>query len=219
MQVLVNWNLTKKNQYFFLLTFVVVWINDSFCISQQLKTASATAILAALSLIVWTFSMRSVLDVNGDILPLLRPAPWAKMSRVYFPAHSNDGRSLSFALPMNRVHPDYQHPIYFRGSYRSPFGIQHQPPNFLYPYANDVHQDLKDINVMTNGLHARRTGFEDVIMPSFDSVPRHASFTDKSFLSFFSKVILPVRFVNRVSSFPNVRVTYKNITLTGIAIG
>jgi hypothetical protein len=197
-----------------------------FNLFQQLKTASATAILAALSFIVWSLPVSSVPDANGDTLPLTRPASWAKIGRVvYLPAYYHDGRSSSFVrsfLPINRVHPDYQHPIYFQGSYRSPFDViqQHQPSNFLYPYSNDVHQDLKDIDILNNGLQARRrTSFENVIMPSFDSVPRHASFTDKSFLAFFSKVIMPVRFVNRVSSFPNVRVSYKNITLTGIAIG
>lgn len=198
----------------------MILINYEFYIPQQLKTASGTAILAALSLAVWSFPVKSVFDVDGNILPLVHPSALAEINRVYFPAHYSDGRSSSFVLPINRVHPNYyQHPTYFQGSYRWPFDIQHQQPNFLYPYTNDNRQDLMDIKVMTNGLHARRTGFENVIMPSFDSVPRHASFTDKSFLSFLSKVVHPVRFVNRVSSFPNVRVTYKNITLTGLAIG
>ena len=202
----------------------VVFFLNLFCFPQQLKIASATAILAAFS--VWSIPVKSSFDDNGDILPLVYRSDLAKINRVYFPTQY--GRSSSFILPLNRViHSNYKHPMYFQGSYRSPFAIpNHQQLNFLYPFTNGIiRQDLVDINnVMTNELHARRaagSSFDHLIMPSFDSAPssRHASFTDKSFLSFLSGLVLPVRFVNRVSSFPNFRVTYKNITLTGLAIG
>lgn len=100
----------------------------------------------------------------------------------------------------------------------SPFSIQ--SPSILYPVVSaGAGHDLKNTGGVQNGMLVSRTVSNDVIMPSFDLVPRHVTFTDKSFLAFLSKVVMPVRVVNRISTFPNFRVTYKNITLTGIAIG
>ncbi|KAI9563853.1 hypothetical protein GHT06_011320 [Daphnia sinensis] len=181
---------------------------------SQSKTTMAI-IFAAFALAVWSSPAESLFGSDHQPVSSFRLIPWI---HVNLPVAYN-GQPSGLLYPIGSSHLVYNHRNYVPRTYSFPFGVKHQSPSFLSPMVSGVRHDWKDTSGVQNGMHIRRTVPEDVIMPSFDSVPRHASFTDKSFLSFLSKVVVPVRFVNRISTFPNIRVTYKNFTLTGLAIG
>ncbi|XP_057378628.1 uncharacterized protein LOC130700664 [Daphnia carinata] len=182
---------------------------------MKLKSKTTTAIIfAAFALAVWSSPAASLFNSGHEPVSSFRLIPWI---HVNLPVAYN-GQPSGLLYPIGSSHV-YNRRNYIPKTYSFPFGVQHQSTNFLHPMVSGIRHDWKDTSGVQNEKHIRRTVSEDVIMPSFDSIPRHASFTDKSFLSFFSKVVMPVRFVNRISTFPNIRVTYKNITLTGLAIG
>ncbi|KAK4027152.1 hypothetical protein OUZ56_016164 [Daphnia magna] len=180
---------------------------------SQCKTATAI-VFGAFALAVWSSPAKSLFGSDHEPISAFRLIPWIHLNLPV--AYNGQPSGLLYPITSSHLHNQRNH---VPKTYSFPFGVQRQSPSFLYPMVSGVRHDWKDSTGVQNGMHTRRTVSEDVIMPSFDSVPRHASFTDKSFLSFFSKVVMPVRFVNRISTFPNLRVTYKNITLTGLAIG
>ncbi len=105
----------------------------------------------------------------------------------------------------------------------SPLGIQQRPLRpliYLHPSTNYVFHDVGDFNANKKLYNTRADLKDEVIVSSIEQIPRETDFSDKSLLfTFFNQFGLSNRFVQRISSFPSIKVTYKNITLTGIEIG
>ena len=178
--------------------------------TSQLKTARATVILAiTFTLAVWSSPIRPVIDGRyGNLQPA-----WI-FPHTYIPAVYYHGFSSPYIYPIVRQ------PIH--GFYALPIDIQQPLHPFNYNYPSSVRQDLDEFNGMDKELYNTRMDVnkDDVIVSSLEQIPREPNFSDKSLMfSFLNHLGLPNRLVQRISSFPFITLTYKNITLNGIEIG
>lgn len=108
----------------------------------------------------------------------------------------------------------HYYPSYFRGWYTFPVHPDHRPHPHL---TRDNQEDVQALERLTELKESTRIHPEKVILSSIGKSPNPIGFRDKSLLGFFDN--LSLRLVSRMSILPNIRLTYKNITLTGLAIG
>lgn len=188
-------------------------ISLNFFHFQLRFTFRRNVVIASLILAVWSSPIRPVDDIMYGPVGF---SAW--LSDLYIPANY-DGPI--FGIIHSVIQPNlYYHKERYPQVYILPFYMQPQPPYMLKILSIEAVDYLNSYEAMNKKFDiSRNSPVEDVIMSSLDFVPRGSFHSDKSLLLFIDQLGVPIKTVKTIMKFPNIRLTYKNITLTGIAVG